>query len=550
MSISDNFKLIDVIPRNITTYSSDYTAESQVFAVNVGSLRGEVVFSFNSYDLPDRYIVVWNDATVIDTGYRGDTTYDLQLLEKDLDVVSGTGEGSASFVKTAEYPELMYVKVVSPFSDTRRWETTTTFRSLDESLYLAGQDLSIVDVTDYPLLVYLDISNNNLTLIDVTKNSKLTYFYCNNNNLLSLNILENPMLQELYCHTNQLIELDVSENDGLYKLICNSNQISTLDVSNLSLLNTLNFASNSISSIDITNNPNLNTLIAYGNNITTLNLVSSSNLTELNLNDNYLTSGSINTILTSLDSYGNSNGYAFLGGYNNSYPTLVGLESYNNLIAKGWNIQINGYSIDFSVTPSDNIIDMGAAAITSANLSSNVDIQYLYISSNTLSDLDISNNINLVRLDCSYNNLSILDCSLNVNLTELDSSNNLLTAIDLTGLTQLSTLLLNDNLLASIDISSNTGLQLLNLANNELTSLSIGTNSLLIGIDVSNNNLDATSVDGIFTYIDSISTGDSGSPGFGYGYIFVDGGTNAAPTVSSAAARTALSLRGWHIITN
>lgn len=550
MSVSDNFKLIDVIPRNITAYSSDYAADSQVFAVNVGSLQGEVVFSYNSYDLPDRYIVVWNDATVIDTGYRGDSTYDLQLLEKDLDVVSGTGAGSASFVKTSEYPELMYVKVVSPFLDTRRWETTATFRSLDESLYLSGQNLETVDVTDYPLLLYLDISNNNLTLVDITKNSKLTYFYCNDNNLLSLNVSENPMLQELYCQDNQLISLDVSENIGLYKLICNSNQLSTLDVSNLTLLNTLNFASNSISSIDLTHNTNLNTLIAYGNNITALNLVSSSNLTELNLNDNYLTSGSINTILTSLDSYGNSNGYVFLGGYNNSYPTLDGIEAYNNLIAKGWNIQINGYSIDFSVTPSDNIVDIGAAALTSVNLASNVDIKYLYISSNTLSELDISNNVNLVRLDCSYNNLSVLDCSLNVNLTELDSSNNLLTAIDLTGLTQLSTLILNNNLLESIDISSNTGLQLLNLANNELTSLSISSNSLLIGIDVTNNNLDATSVDGIFTYINSVSTGDSGLPGYGYGYIFADSGSNAAPTVSSAAARTALSSRGWHIRTN
>jgi hypothetical protein len=40
-------------------------------SINVGSSTGTVSLSYDPQSVPDRYIVIWNSVTVIDTGYRG-----------------------------------------------------------------------------------------------------------------------------------------------------------------------------------------------------------------------------------------------------------------------------------------------------------------------------------------------------------------------------------------------------------------------------------------------------------------------------------------------
>jgi hypothetical protein len=53
------------------------------FAINLGSSTGNVTLSITPLEVPDRFIVFWNSATVIDTGYRGSTSYDIGGIDRN-----------------------------------------------------------------------------------------------------------------------------------------------------------------------------------------------------------------------------------------------------------------------------------------------------------------------------------------------------------------------------------------------------------------------------------------------------------------------------------
>ena len=79
----------------------------QTDIVELGSSTGIVTLDFNAYDLPDRFVVTFDNEVVIDTGYRGAdwrlTELNTALAERGLDPVQqleGVGKGSISFNKT------------------------------------------------------------------------------------------------------------------------------------------------------------------------------------------------------------------------------------------------------------------------------------------------------------------------------------------------------------------------------------------------------------------------------------------------------------------
>jgi hypothetical protein len=167
-----------------------------------------------------------------------------------------------------------------------------------------------------------------------------------------------------------------------------------------------------------------------------------------------------------------------------------------------------------------NIKFLSAAGqkIKTIDLSSNVLIDTLYLTSNYISSLDLSNNTNLILVDIQSNQLtSVYGLSNATNLKNLDLSwnyfeefsidneslevfhmrNNDLKALNITDAVNLKNILLTTNKLVSIDISNNTLIETLLIAdnkienmnfefNNNLTHLYIFDNSLS-SLDVSNN---------------------------------------------------------------
>ncbi|MAK56590.1 MAG: hypothetical protein CML17_12230 [Pusillimonas sp.] len=71
------------------------------YDVNLGSSTGgTVVLNYDSFTIPDRFVVQHGGSVVIDTGYVGATSYNDDLADLGLGPITGPGQGTASFVKT------------------------------------------------------------------------------------------------------------------------------------------------------------------------------------------------------------------------------------------------------------------------------------------------------------------------------------------------------------------------------------------------------------------------------------------------------------------
>lgn len=162
-----------------------------------------------------------------------------------------------------------------------------------EGLECENNNLTALDISSNPELVFLDCGHNNLTALNLSNNTKLASLYClynkltalelpnsaeltqvdcQCNNLTALDISNNPALTGLYCELNNLSALDVSNNPALTRIDCNSNNLSALDVSNNPALTVLNCGSNNLSALDVSNNLTLTYLACGYNNLTSLDV--------------------------------------------------------------------------------------------------------------------------------------------------------------------------------------------------------------------------------------------------------------------------------------
>ena len=91
------------------------------YTIQLGSGTGSIPFTYNAYSVPDQFQVYYNGNLVIDTGFRGDSSYNAQLNALGYPNVSGPGSGSSSFTKTSALPQTCLVVITAPLIGTA-WE--------------------------------------------------------------------------------------------------------------------------------------------------------------------------------------------------------------------------------------------------------------------------------------------------------------------------------------------------------------------------------------------------------------------------------------------
>lgn len=104
-----------------TTYSGGPGFAS--YTITLGSGTGTVNLSFTAYTIPDRWRVIWNGEEVINTGFRGDSSYNAALNAAGFPSVVGGGSGNASFYKLLSSPTTAIVYIDAPLTNTA-WEFT------------------------------------------------------------------------------------------------------------------------------------------------------------------------------------------------------------------------------------------------------------------------------------------------------------------------------------------------------------------------------------------------------------------------------------------
>ena len=175
-------------------------------------------------------------------------------------------------------------------------------------------------------------------------------------------------------------------------------------------------------------------------------------------------------------------------------------------LTNGSNIMPNSDST-ITITTTGNIqltyLDVYSNSLTQLNISQAVYLDTLYCYYNQLTQLDVSKNTALIALHCYYNQLSQLDVSKNTALKDLQCENNQLSQLDITNNTALIRLACFDNQLSQLDVSKNTALSYLYCDNNYLSSLDLSQNQQLTVLHAHGQNVEVILED-FFTFFNPI----------------------------------------------
>jgi hypothetical protein len=102
----------------------------------IGVGEGTIWLTFYLFNAPSKFQVIYNSTTVIDTGFRGSSSYNSALNALGYPNVSGPGVGSASFIKAAPSPTTANVIITSPLNPVS-WQFTL---SCPQTTYCFGYD--------------------------------------------------------------------------------------------------------------------------------------------------------------------------------------------------------------------------------------------------------------------------------------------------------------------------------------------------------------------------------------------------------------------------
>ena len=352
----------------------------------------------------------------------------------------------------------------------------TTLTSL-ESLQFTGNDmLNSLDLSQNILLNNLNIQSNASVIGEAPI---VTLNLANNINLINLRINRFTNLSNLILPvTTTLIDIEI-----------NAIADPTLDFSLISALEDLTI-SGSYGSVTITLPNvfnNLKNVSISSITIPTIDLSSYLNLESLRLTATYIE----NLILpnsTTLEDI-----YVLIHNIQNpiSFASLPNLSDLT--------ISSNG-TVPLIVDVSQNLaltdINLSSNDMSVLDLTQNVLLEDINISNNEFATIDLSQNVLADRINVSNNNLTSLDLTFNVLLEYLNAGNNLLPDLDVTQNVILRQISINDNLftLTGLDLSQNTELSYLDASNNQIESLDITNNIKIVSVVLHHNLFSGTDI--------------------------------------------------------
>lgn len=425
--------------------------------------------------------------------------------------------------------------------------------TLLQKINCAANSLTVLIISQNPMLVEVSCNGNNLATIDTNSNTNLEVLNVAGNSISSLNLSANNALKNLKLDFNPISTIDVSNNTNLevfkatycYSLgnvnfannllleqiwLWFSNQ-SSLDVSNMSNLRLLNLRSLNVSVLDVSNNTDLFNLNLTNNNISFLDLSNNLGLTYLTIDDYSITTidASNNTSLVWLDISGNQIQTINAKNGANTFFTNFRVDNTPNLQS----ICVDDLTYatnNFTNVESPNLFTENCVGSTNTcddplivcipdvnfknkliNYSPTIDLngdgEIQYTEASTVTVLDVSSLqstpfqdkifdltgieafVNIQTLQCNFNKLSTIDLNMLTNLTVFYCIANNLTTIDTSNNANLSTLFCVNNQIASVDFSQNPSLYFVELDNNNLNTIDVSNNYNLYKFHCGYNNL-------------------------------------------------------------
>ena len=116
---------------------------------------------------------------------------------------------------------------------------------------VTARPLSSLNVKGCYALNSINVAGNELTSLDLTGLGNLAVLECYNNQLTSLTLRGCTSLEDLYCGGNPLTSLNLNDNSNIKTLDCPCTQIAVLNVKGFTRLTTLSCWSSNIVSLDL-----------------------------------------------------------------------------------------------------------------------------------------------------------------------------------------------------------------------------------------------------------------------------------------------------------
>ncbi len=236
------------------------------------------------------------NATVISMPYAGVTS--LEGIEFFTYLEELYVEGNKlTDVDLSENTELTTLSI----SSNQLYDLDLSYNTGLTLLWCSDNKLKTLDVSDLNQLTDLDCGGNKLSKLNVTANKKLKSLCVSSNPLKSINISKNTALTNFWCDDCQLSTLNVSNSTKLTSLWCQSNDLSSIDVSSNAKLVALYCGGNALGALDVSDNDALQVLDCSGNDLRKLNVSANTDLVELNCSDNRISSLTLNKTIKNLN---------------------------------------------------------------------------------------------------------------------------------------------------------------------------------------------------------------------------------------------------------
>ena len=370
------------------------------------------------------------------------------------------------------------------------------------SLSLRENNFASIDLSQNTLLETIDVQETTvLETVNLSGLTALQYLDINQTNLLSIDISDSSLLEFLNLAVTEISSLDVSNNTSLKYIYLNSTTyLSALDVSNCTNLIELTLNAANLESLDVRNgfNTNITRFDSRNNPNLSCILVDDAAYSTTNWTDKDTTTRFSHTYCR-YTQIPDANFEAALSSYDDNpndgqVPTVL-IETITDLSIRNKNISDLSGIEDFTALEE---LDCSGNALTSADLSKNVNLIYLYIDDNQLTSLTLDAHPQLEELGCSSNQLTALDISGCTNLIVVEADNNAsLATLDLSKNGTLEELVLSNCLFATIDLNANPQLTQLEMSENQLTSIDLSNNTQLQTVELIENQLNSIDVTGL-----------------------------------------------------
>ena len=328
--------------------------------------------------------------------------------------------------------------------------------------YSAAIDVAGLDITDmtgieaFTSINALDCSSNQLTILDVSGKPNLVYLDCSDNQIEALNVQNG--------NNHNFTYFDARTNASL-----NCIQV---DDASWAVSNWASFVDPAV---------DFNVLCPYAQTV----YIPDPAFKAALVNDPAInTNGDGEIQVAEAEAYG---GAILVSGLD--ITDLTGIEDFTAIDSLDCSDN-HLTSLDISANSGLSSLDCSWNWLSSLDVSSNSALKYLNSTENyPFGNLDLSGNPNLEYLLCGVNGLTSLDLSWNPNLVYLDCYDNPLTTLDISGNPALDYLKCASNLITSLDVSTNSALRWIDCQYSRLEHLDFSNNPNLIYANCDGNNL-------------------------------------------------------------